>query len=80
LETKQKKKKVFTANQTFPINIVTCLLKPELLRQKRQPFLGNGSVNTFPWQSNHMTATIDTHAAQEEVVLLEHCNQNPDLN
>jgi hypothetical protein len=29
---------------------------------------GNGSVNTLPWQSNHMTGTTDTKAKIEELL------------
>jgi hypothetical protein len=46
------------------------------------PLLGNGFVNTFSQQPNRVTAATDTHATRlellEEVLLPEHCNQNPD--
>jgi hypothetical protein len=38
-----------------------------LKKQRRQPLLGNGSVNTFQWQSNHAAARTSTHATREEL-------------
>jgi hypothetical protein len=43
--------------------IVTCLLKTG-----RRPLHGNGSVNTFPRQPNHVTAATDTHTTIGELL------------
>lgn len=37
-----------------------CGSKTELRNQRRRPLLGNGSLNTFPGQPDHVTATTDT--------------------
>jgi hypothetical protein len=40
----------------------------ELWSHKIWPSLGNGSVNTFPRQPNHVTAARDTHATIDELL------------
>jgi hypothetical protein len=41
---------------------------PEFWSQRRCPFLGSGSVNTFLRQPTHVTAATDTHATIEKLL------------
>jgi hypothetical protein len=50
------------------ISQICCDMSAQLQNQRRHPLLGNGSVNSFPWQPNHVTAATDTHATIEEVL------------
>jgi hypothetical protein len=46
------------------LNIVAWCLKVELMELERWSLLGNGSVNTFPWQQSHVTAATVKHAVE----------------
>jgi hypothetical protein len=53
------------------VYIVTCLLKAGIAGTEKWPLLGNGSVNKFIPQPNHVTAATDTHSTIEELLEAE---------